>query len=340
MYLFIFRGQFYMYDILSKISNFNSNYVCSNLYSLEGYGLEPHSEDVRGIISDLASGERDILKDREIVSPGENVDKTISYVLSLEGGILNCNQPMLNNTEVKLSFDRALASIGLLFRLHGEATEQPTALDNKVLEIIDPYLEVEYISSPYLRNFYAQIEERPITMRYDDCNIYMKSISQGQSMIRVNNLMGGLTPDYIFAGFVLSDALNGDFNLSSTKFVNPGLSSVVMTLNGMAVQGYPMSIDENSYSTKLYSKFIDTIGKSKKSMAGSTIDIRYFHSFYSFISHRFEGEPTNEGWIGFDIKLKNALPVNITLGIVCYRIINSNIIFSSCFCNSKQCDCY
>ena len=309
------RGQFYLYDILSKVSNFNSNYVCSNLYSLEGYGLEPISLNLGDIAKDKTNNIRDVIKDREIILPGEDVEKTTPYVLALEGGILNCNQPLLNNTEVKLSFDRALASIGLLYRFYGDDVNQPTTLDHKVLDLLDPYLEVEYISSPYLRNFYSQIEERPITLRYDDCNIYMKTINSGQTMIRVNNLMGGLIPDYIFAGFVRSEALNGNFNYSSTNFDNPDVTDACITLNGMAVQGYPISIENPSAPpTKLYSKFIDTIGKSKKSVAGSTIDIRYFEN-YCFLSHRFEGEQTNEGWIGFDIKIKEPLSVDATLGI-------------------------
>ena len=243
--------------------------------------------------------------------------KTHSFLIDLEGGILNCNQPLPNNTEVKLSFDRANAAIGLLFTEYGKDQNgndivQPTELDNKVLDLIEPYLEVEYVSSPYLRNFHAQIEERPITMRYDDCDIYMKTVNEGQTMIRFNNICGGNTPDYIFAGFCLSEALNGDFDLS-VNFKNVDMTDVNISLNGMPLQGYPMSFG-NSGSLKLYSKFLDTINRSKKSIAGESIEGSYFSKYYCLISHRFEGEQSNEGWLGVEVKLNEALDKNYTFG--------------------------
>lgn len=302
-----------MQDILSKMANYNWDYVKSTLGHLEGYGISPFSCD-RSEAETLINDRHGYtpLEDREIMCADGDVDKTIYYVLTLEGGILSCPQPLLNNTEVKLSMDRALAAVGLMYREYGQNVTQPTTMDNKVLDLIDPYLEVEYVSSPYLRNFYSQIDDRPITLRYDDCNIYMKTISKGQSMIRVNNIMGGLTPDYIFAGLVKTDALNGDFNLSSTNFFSPGYKDVCITLNGMPVQGYPMTIDP--YAIKLYSKFIDTVGRSKKTFAGSLMGTQYFCAYYNWISHHFEGEQTNEGWIGLDLKLNNPLEDDVTLG--------------------------
>jgi len=298
------------------MANYNWDYVSGTLGQLEGYGLSAFScdrEDVEYYTSTYKH-KHTPLEDREMMVEDGNIDKTTLYVLSLEGGILTCPQPLLNNTEVKLSLVRALASIGLLYREYGENVTQPTSMDNQPLELVDPYLEVEYVSSPYLRNFYSQIIDRPITFRYDDCNIYMKTVNSGQSMIRVNNVMGGLTPDYLFAGLIKSDALNGDFNLSSTNFFNPGYKELCITLNGMPVQGYPMAIDEPG--VKMYSKFVDTIGKSKKSIAGSTVDCRFFAQYYCWISHHFEGEQTNEGWIGLDIKLNKALSQDVTLGIL------------------------
>ena len=301
-----------MQDILSKLANFNVGYVGSNLAQLEGYGLTPHSAD-RDFITDLLNDEKkDVIGDREHACEDGNKDKIITYVLSLEGGILNCNQPLLNNTEVKLSFDRALASVGLIYREYGQGVTQPTTMDNKVIDISDPYLEAEYVSSPYLRNFYAQIVDRPITLRYDDCNIYMKTVNKGQSMMRVNNIMGGLTPDYLFAGLVKTDALNGDFNLSSTQFINPSYAEICITLNGSPVQGYPMNVDD--YAMKMYSKFFDTIGKSKKTMAGSSLECQFFMKYYCWISHHFEGEQAQQGWIGIDIKLSSPCDDDLTLG--------------------------
>ena len=106
-----------MQDILSKMANYNWDYVSGTLGHLEGYGLSPFSVDRDAAQSLIDSGNFKPLADRELMVDVANEDKTTLYVLSLEGGILTCPQPMLNNTEVKLSFDRALASIGLLSRV-------------------------------------------------------------------------------------------------------------------------------------------------------------------------------------------------------------------------------
>ena len=316
-----FRGQFFLFDILSKIANYNVSYVTSSLACKEGYGNAPHAADRSWIKAWKDNTQEDIL---EMRYKGLYRDgNTHSFLLDLEGGILNCNQPLLNNTEVKLSFDRANAAVGLLFKEYGKDQNgndiiQPTALDNKVLDLIEPYLEVEYVSSPYLRNYHAQIEEKPITMRYDDCDIYMKTVNEGQSMIRLNNICGGKTPDYIFAGFCSSEALNGDFNLS-VNFKDVNITDVNISLNGMPLQGYPMSLGN---TMKLYSKFLDTINRSKKSIAGESIGTNFFQKYYCLISHRFEGEQSNEGWLGLDVKLKTPLDENYTFGTLLYFVSN------------------
>ena len=49
-------------------------------------------------------------------------------------------------------------------------------------------------------------------------------------------------------------------------------------------------------------------------MVGDTIDACFFQKYYFLISHKFEGEASNEGWIGLDIKLGAALKHDYTLG--------------------------
>ena len=344
------RGQFYLTEVLSKISNYNSSFVSSALAYTEGYGAILHSAD-RSFIEELKT---DILK-KDIISEyrtskGFNKDGNYEFILDLEGGILNCNQPLMSNTEVKLSFDRCLAAIGLLYENWGEDQNgndivQPTDLDNKVLDLTDPYMEVEYISSPYLRNFYAQIIERPMTMRYDDCDVYMKSLPEGQTSFRWTNIMGGNTPDYIFGGFMSTASLQGDFN-ESTSFRNMALTEANVSLNGMPVQGYPINgmllTPGYTSSAKLYVKFLDTIGRSKKTMGGQFLSSDVWETYYNLISHKFEGEQSNEGWISIEAKFKEPTTYDTTFGMLpkaLFDLISLFLIllYSSDVCNSKQC---
>ena len=162
-------------------------------------------------------------------------------------------------------------------------------------------------------------------MRYDDCDIYMKTVNEGQTMIRFNNICGGNTPDYIFAGFCLSEALNGDF-YHSVNFKDVEMTDVNISLNGMPLQGYPMSFG-NSGTMKLYSKFLDTINRSKKSIAGESIGSNYFQKYYCLISHQFEGEQSNEGWLGLEVKLKEPLNASYTFGKMIYFMFLLNCLF-------------
>ena len=320
----LLRGQFYLTDILSKISNYNSSFVTTALAYTEGYGAILHSAD-RHFIEQMKTQflKEDIIAEYR-TTYGFSQDRMFEFILDLEGGILNCNQPLMSNTEVKLSFDRCLAAIGLLYEKwgtdqNGNDIVQPTELDNKVLDLIDPYMEVEYISSPYLRNFYAQIVDRPITMRYDDCDVYMKSVPAGQTSFRWTNIMGGNTPDYIFGGFMTTASLQGDFD-ESTSFRNIHLTEANVSLNGMPVQGYPINgmllKPGKTSSAKLYVKFLDTIGRAKKTMGGQCINAAAWNNYYNLISHKFEGEQSNEGWISIEAKFNEATETDHTFGML------------------------
>ena len=309
---------------MSKISNYNSSFVTTALAYTEGYGGSLHSSD-RFFIEKMKTEyiKKDIITEYRTTYGFQN-DNIYEFILDLEGGILNCNQPLMSNTEVKLSFDRCLAAIGLLYEKWGKDQNnndvvQPTELDNKVLDLIDPYMEVEYISSPYLRNFYAQIIERPMTMRYDDCDVYMKSLPEGQTSFRWTNIMGGNTPDYIFGGFMSTSSLQGHFE-ESTSFRNMSLTEANISLNGMPVQGYPINgmllTPGHTSSAKLYVKFLDTIGRSKKTMGGQCVQSAVWQTYYNLISHKFEGEQSNEGWISIETKFKDPTTFDATFGML------------------------
>ena len=248
------------------------------------------------------------------------------FVLNLEGGIMNCAQPLVPNTEVKFTFERLPAAYALFY--DKLADPKPTKLDGKPIEIQDCYLELEYVSSPYLRNFHSQIIERPITYHYDDCQIYMKDLPKGAQTLRVNSLCGGLTPDYIFAGFLPSKCLDPDFIQTSITFDNPGIQTACITLNGSPVQGYPITCLTENNPMQFYSRFLDTIGKWKKTGASSTLPFTSYFSSFCLISHQFEGEQSNEGWIGFDIKLNTQTKKDYTFGKTfhCFPKINLNLV--------------
>jgi hypothetical protein len=291
---------------LSQTVNFNKE----NVKAILGM-IETTSDDLSINKSDFDSVDKTALEERRTFPAGDDTNAELEIVHYLEGGILNGIQPLPSNTEVKLSFDRAKAAMAFLYSK--DVAPFPTDLDNEVIDLLDPYLEVEYITSPYLRNYQSQIVDRPLTIMYDDCNVYLKSIQKGISTIRVDNLMGGLAPDYLYAGFIRTDALGGDFKLSSTCFAMLPIEYTNLTMNGMSVQGFPIS-SSYAFPLKLFCKFNETNGKTKKTMAGGSLTFQEWCWTSSLISHKFEGEQTNEGWMSFDLKLSSPTTQEYTMG--------------------------
>ena len=313
-----FRSQFPLYNFLSKFCNFNLDYVTSNLAQVEGFGAEYIWLINRDQYAKVKEYGFDVQLDRIWGVSGEDEEsgktRYQQFVLNLEGGILNCNQPLLPNTEVKFSFERLPARYALFYEKMTDP--KATTLDpNKPIDIIDCYLELEYVSSPYLRNLSSQIIERPITYHYDDCQIFMKDLPKGAQTLRVNSLCGGLTPEYIFAGFMPAKCFDPDYIKTSIRFDNPSIQSSCITLNGAPVQGYPISSMIVDNPMQLYSKFLDSIHKWKKSAASSTLPFTVFAQDFCLLSHHFEGEQSNEGWIGFDIKFTRATDIDYTFGM-------------------------
>ena len=302
-----------LYHFLNRFCNYNLETLRTSLAQLEGFDNEYISLKNRDLYEEGKEIGIDLMIYREMnITEIGNVKRGV-YVLSLEGGILNCSQPLVPNTEVKFTFERAPAQFSLFYTSLDKPL--PTTLDNgKAVDIKDCYLELEYVSSPYLRNLQASIIEKPITYYYDDCQIYMKDVAKGSQTFRVHSLCGGLTPEYIFAGFMPSKCLAPDFETNSVRFENPDIREACISLNGAPVQGYPITPFYPTDATQIYSRFIDTIGKRKITLAAGTLTWEAFKDDFFLLSHHFEGEQSNEGWIGFDIKFSKASEKDYTFG--------------------------
>ena len=89
------------------------------------------------------------------------------------------------------------------------------------------------------------------------------------------------------------------------------MNELNITLNGNSVNGYPISLKNNSSLPAMH-KFLDVTGRLYNSSSGTNLDTREFK--YNFIwAHKFEGESTGQGWLGMDIKLDSEYDENMTL---------------------------
>ena len=108
------------------------------------------------------------------------------FVFVPNDGFLNSNTPLLNDCELKLSFDRSKADMSVL-----KLGEVQNDLSDKVLEISNCFAVTEYISSEAIRRRFSKIETRPITYVYDNCDVTLKTLPIKEANIRIDNIRGG-----------------------------------------------------------------------------------------------------------------------------------------------------
>ena len=296
-----------MIDYIQMFGNFVPGYITSGFYPA-GYF------DEWNVDTDAFEKDQDILdavtKTRQsfVTSSGDTV--TYDLLFKPPSGILNSDKPLLPKMEMILSFDRATSEIGLLNK--SSAFDSP--LTGKVIEMTNVFLRANYYSTPYLRNYFGTISNKEICYKYDECAVYQKNLPQGTTIIRMNNLIGGNTPSYIFCGVIKSSALNGSFQESSTRFQRHGVCEFDLTLDGYSVNGFPITSEDQS-ALMVYEKFLRTTNRKFNNACSKMVEFPDFREFHYIYGHKFSGESSEQGWIGINIKLEQEYTSNYTLGI-------------------------
>ena len=283
------------------------NYTLSSFAGLEGYYDIYHIEDG-------TQGEKISIRDyrrQGIPKVGKNYQ--YEFILTPNDSFLNENKVLPPGLELKLVFDRLKADFSV-FKFDGE-----DSLKNQILDLKDVYAHVEYISSPALRNYHDRMQSSPLEFSYDDTTVMCKLLPQGESCIRIENLRGGNTPDFVFMGIIPTSALNGSTGLSSLKFENCDIEEVNLTLNGNSCHGFPVRVANNN-PIWLYHKFLDNIGRLENSTAGTQLKLHEFKK-NMLISHKFEGEESPQGWLGISLNLKKPFSTSHTLGKLSFNYL-------------------
>ena len=122
-----------LYHFLNRFCNYNLETLRTSLAQLEGFDNEYISLKNRDLYEAGKEIGIDLMIYREMnITEIGNVKRGV-YVLSLEGGILNCSQPLVPNTEVKFTFERAPAEFSLFYTSLDKPL--PTTLDGKAVDI-------------------------------------------------------------------------------------------------------------------------------------------------------------------------------------------------------------
>ena len=296
-----FSGEYYLSDYIQKIGNFSVDTIATCFQS-EGY-------------HDVWNGDDTFLTNNVSVKTLRRTGASLTgtkyryeFEFSPVNGFLSSPDLLMTNCELKLSFDRASVKHALI-RL-----DESGILND--IEIKDCYALTEYISSGNIQNFFEKIQNEPIVYEYEDTEVVIKTLPTDDTTIRIDNIRGGNTPRYLFAGVIPSSHLQGDWSKSSTKFGQNDVTEFNISLNGNPVNGYPMIIKPNSLCYTM-SQFNSVTSRHYNVYAGRQLSMQEFK--YNFIwSHKFEAESTSSGWIGIDIKLSKAFnePMSLVIWII------------------------
>ena len=227
------------------------------------------------------------------------------FVFVPNDGFLNSNKPLVRDCEIKLSFDRAIADLSFI-KVGNVTTDHA----GKILQIQNCFALTEYISSENLRNHFDRIETSPIKYNYQNCEVTLKNIPLNEKEIRIDNIKGGNNPSHMFVGLIPTKSLNGDLSTSSSGFHESNVLSINITLNGKTVNGYPIENHEKSPIMALQ-KFYDATNRYMN-MTANGLTFSIFKSNWLY-AHRFEAEPTSQGWIGIHLELSEAYTTSFTL---------------------------
>ena len=225
--------------------------------------------------------------------------RIFQIVMTPSTGFLNSNLELLPNTELKLTFERAPASLSCMSIIPKSAD-----ISKDILKIKEPVAIGTYVSSPELRSFFSQIDTKPIKYSYQDVDVSIKSLPQDEKILRVDNARGGNLPEYVFFGFIKATAQTGDLSQSSTGFYLENVKSVNIVLDGKPVAGYPIRIDYNC-PILAYKNFLISVDMYNNNTLGSVLSLKDYGENCIY-GHKFEGDEVSAGWLSFQVELSEA----------------------------------
>ena len=227
------------------------------------------------------------------------------FIMTPNDSFLNENHPLPPGVEMKIAFDRLPAQNSCI------AWNSDNSINGQVLELKDVYTQVEYISSPILRSYFDRRDIEPITYKYDELSVICRSVPIKEEYVRLDNIKGGNTPDYVFFGLVKTAAFNGQLSGGSMALKNNGIKEVNLTLNGNSCNGFPLRI-QNDVPLWPYHKFFATVGRLMDNNAAAQMRLSTFEDMVLY-AQKFEGEDATKGWLGVTLSLNKGLEENHTL---------------------------
>ena len=146
---------------MSKIGNYNANCL-ESCFAQEGL-----SDLYNFNKTNLAANDTLIdIRRRGATDSSGKKRYEFAYIPNID--ILAEPYPLNKGIELKISFDRAPYQCALI------ETGTPTNAENGAIEILDAHAWVDFVSSPFYRNYFSRIESGPINYTYETTDVLIR----------------------------------------------------------------------------------------------------------------------------------------------------------------------
>lgn len=304
----MFRNELALIDYITLLGNFDDSYMVTGFYSAGHFDMYNIGTSALETEEKISTAEVLRASLRDINAPTEAF-VTYDFIFRPPCGLLNSKKPLLAGTELTISFDRAISDLSMI----AKTTNTMSDLLGHAFDLKNVHLTARYYSTPKLRNYFSKIQEGVITYKYDEIQVYHKNLPQGETNIRLSNILGGNCPSFIFAGVIESDAIVGSKLLSSSRFQRHSVIEFDLTLNGQSMNGFPLS-SEGGSPANVYEKFLATTDRKFMNSCAGLVKPFDFKNFHYLYSHEFNSEISESGWLGINLKLSKPYQENYVLG--------------------------
>ena len=149
-----------------KVGNFSLSHQKS-AFTVEGY-----YDAINFSAADLKAS-ANFLNARKMCGKQKGPNYIWEFIMCPSIGFLGSPEPLTKDCELKISFDRAHPFASMLKIGTAEDLSEP-------ITIKDVVATTEYISSPHWREYFSEIDYRPIEYNFDECEVMVKTFQIGR----------------------------------------------------------------------------------------------------------------------------------------------------------------
>ena len=232
--------------------------------------------------------------------------RTYEIIMPIDSTIFYTNELLPSGTTMDLSFERLSAKSSCIQLEAGSATD-------KVLPLMDVYLEIPFKKDPEMFTLERNAVQRPLKVHFDDYVIKRFNVPTGSNNIMMSNLISGNLPNKLFWGLQTLNSFSGSFDESSTRFNQNGLIKANLYLNGKECSDFPVTMSL-SQASQPFVKFLENANMQLNGYLSRTMSIREFSVSNFILSKTFDQDTS--GSLSFEFEFSSTPAKELVL-IVC-----------------------